>query len=334
MSLSIKCQVCKQNFKNFAVCDSCSENFCKLCSTLSVKEFNCAALTSRKLKFYCQKCDTSNLSQDLFPSQARENITNNKTNEFITKEEFVEEVSKLKDIILSTKEEITNLKDSNIDLVRLLTSEEYLKTANLRSSHVINEFKSNSNQNTAKDLGKTKSVKNISQTTTNNISVSQKKYDTNTCNNSKIPISKEKEIVKGNGYTIEGVTEKETFKKNSSSPVNLKTNCIWGSRETDFLQITKKSHKFWIFTSGYSKLTTPQQIIDYLKQFHDVNISCEKIQTRNEEIASFKVGIPNELKDQFLLRNLWPLGAYVNKYFAPRGQKETNNFRNLLNQKN
>lgn len=312
MSKSVDCTNCHKFYEKFAKCDACSLNFCRQCSQLTLKEFNCAILNTRRLKYFCTLCDNNNnsskLSEDLFPTQ---NSIDDNSLKFVPIKYFEEEMNKITEVIFKTKEEMTHLRESNIDLVKFLTSEEYL-----------NRAKFNNNNNHYNQSSKTvQIIQNLDKVNKNN----EKSTLTNVIN----PCQS---TSKNDNLYQEINRNYEISNKNVQSN---QPKCVWGSRDTSLLQVKKKIRKFWIFTSGYSNNTNAVQIISYLKQFHDVDISCEKVVTKNNEINSFKVGVPFEYKENFLSKEIWPRGAYVNKYFFPKKIKVgLNNFDNNLNLKN
>lgn len=341
MTEVVKCSKCISNFKKFAICDSCLNTYCKNCSELTLREFNIAALEARKLKFICQSCNVLSpqvkSQSDIFPetldlvkSQSdifsetldiSENL-NNQNEHHISLDVFQRELSKLTEIILSTKQEVSDLKDSNIDLIKLITSEEYLKLC--ANQHLKQDSLKNTNY-----FPRTAQIRNEINGFMEYINLSSK--TTNTISNFNSGNHLKDQNDKNSNQFFDNIcrsqSDKNSTSKKLSGPKHWEEGRkyikgSWGSKETNLI----KSSKFWIFTSGYDTSTTTKEITDYLNQFQKTEIICEKINTRNKNTSSFKIGVPYQYKDNFMSSDIWPVGIYVNKYFAPRNciSKENN----------
>lgn len=94
--------------------------------------------------------------------------------------------------------------------------------------------------------------------------------------------------------------------------------------------------KAWIFLTQIHKDITEKQVEDYLSNI--CSVKCEKLELKSSErMASFRLCVPYEVKDQIMDGKLWPRGALVNRYYFPRTNNKMSfdkkegleNFRNL-----
>lgn len=75
--------------------------------------------------------------------------------------------------------------------------------------------------------------------------------------------------------------------------------------------------KAWVFLTQIHKDITEKQVEDYLSKICDAK--CEKLELKSSErMASFRLCVPYEVKDQVMDGKLWPKGALVNRYYFPR----------------
>lgn len=338
MDMSKVCHICEEITTKLALCNSCKNYFCKKCSILSVKEFNFASSNLCKLKFTCSECEKKEenfISQDIFPSQESIssriylNTSCNGDPRYILQSEFKEEIGNLLKIIKILKEEITNLKDSNIDLVRFLSSDEYIRIATNNGEKYTSKYyipvksKSNNyilsqNSNIVPNVLPSKDLINDK--------ISNHYIKPNCLPNQPTHLEKVEPI--NTNTTTKHTNNIEKLDKNIIYNNKIKNKSIWGSRKTSLIS---SANKFWLFTSGYDKSTSEVDVVNYLKSYKPLNYECKKILTKNPNTSSFKVGIPYQYMDEFLQENVWPLGIYVNKFYPPRRQQTTENMENKKN---
>lgn len=102
---------------------------------------------------------------------------------------------------------------------------------------------------------------------------------------------------------------------NRDFPRNTRPNPIKGSNNcTGDLEIAQKVH--WVFLSGFSRTMETENIINFLKKHNlQKDCVCEKMKTKkHKQISSFKLGVPNDLKDKVMDPDLWPVGTTINHF--------------------
>ena len=82
----------------------------------------------------------------------------------------------------------------------------------------------------------------------------------------------------------------------------------------------------WIFVTRLHKDTMEQQVTSHLSKVCK-DVKCTKlINLKNcNEVASFKICVPFDKKDEVLDGKIWPAGTLVNRYFFPRKNQVYNN---------
>ena len=61
-----------------------------------------------------------------------------------------------------------------------------------------------------------------------------------------------------------------------------------------------------------------KDVIEYLKEYKDVNYDVEKLKTKYDGYSSFKIGIPISCTDDIYSSDFWPCGIFVSKFKFPR----------------
>lgn len=110
-------------------CDRCGLVYCLKCSKLTSTELRAVVLKSRIMKFFCEKCDDSQHTGVLdnleTPDGADEFDMENAGNSFLALNALIQPFF---DKISNLEIEIKNLKESNIELIRMLTKKPELIT--------------------------------------------------------------------------------------------------------------------------------------------------------------------------------------------------------------
>lgn len=97
--------------------------------------------------------------------------------------------------------------------------------------------------------------------------------------------------------------------QNDSRPPHIK-----GSNQVmTKLQVAQRLQ--WIFVSGLAPKMESNDILDFLKvnKIGD-GCTCEKMQTKNKQVSSFKLGVPYGIKEKVMDAELWPYGVRVNHF--------------------
>jgi len=81
-----------------------------------------------------------------------------------------------------------------------------------------------------------------------------------------------------------------------------------------------------IYVGRLAPDTQPVDIIDYVSQHVGIRVPCHQLETRRSGYASFRISIDRCHLDRILQSELWPRGAVIDLYKAPRqGNHSANN---------
>lgn len=146
-------------------CDYCKSQFCQRCSELSPTEIRSMQLTTKRvLKYACNECDAiiktrfERLFQQ-FTEKQSEIQEQFETHLKTLQEDMVENINNL-------KTEVDNLKQSNIDLIKLLTDDKFkngnplFKDSSATGSPSFQPFTDNDSNVTSKSISVTISSQN------------------------------------------------------------------------------------------------------------------------------------------------------------------------------
>lgn len=217
------------------------------------------------------------------------------------------EVSVLKEEISALKTEVQILKQSNIELIGLLTNDQMNDSGTLRKNFQNTIPQSTSNVRTTHAIKKpstfAEKVKPSKNDTTQNKNVS----DSNL----------EKINIIGSAPENWQPVERKTRKKKIS-------NTTYGSAEDSSIKgATLFSH---FHVTGLEPNITEEDVVNYLKEKSIVDVKCEKmVAKRPEEYSSFKLSVPVIYKEQITSSNTWPLYVRLNPFLqrlAKRSEKK------------
>lgn len=243
------------------------------------------------------------------------------------KEIIKNEVKVLSEEITCLREEVRYLKESNIQLVHLLTN------INLNEGKLRN----NQNENKKKDikvlqfLNNTEYKNNSERSQSNSVNINRSNLENNLKSNieteemtNSAPVQKKYQDKTKTNFSLNN-NDLERMHTNKRKPVS-NFNKIKGFTGTSTgntgLKVATK--RFQVFISRLHPSTSMTDLQTYLNQnFPDSK--CEELHSRfPEHYKSFKISIEENHKDQIMDPNFWPSGVYINKFFRKTGQFTNN----------
>ena len=207
-----------------------------------------------------------------------------------------EEMQSLTSFVKELKEEVSNLRESNIQLIHLLTE-------------------NNTNPHVQKCL-QIKSATNKKNYTSEISNPEITKIDTVKSNNSyptKTAADKDNNL-KTNNNKNESDTQKNLSRYNKKK----RTNVIVGNAKQDrsegkLIGVEKKAYLHICKFKNNDAST--EDLIEYLKNDIDVEkVECEKFKTYYGGYTYFKLGIPPQLLDTLYKSDYWPEGVEISKH--------------------
>lgn len=109
----------------------------------------------------------------------------------------------------------------------------------------------------------------------------------------------------------------ELQKKRGWSSKKLRPPPIQGKKDgNSSLKVAPKLENgySWLFASGLSADSVVKDVEDYLLNNGVSTFICEKLQTKKKCVSSFKVGVPKVSEQSVMSPDFWPIGVYVNKF--------------------
>lgn len=210
------------------------------------------------------------------------------------------ETGKLLKIVEDLKQEVVILRESNIELVNLLTNSNSNINNALKSKQLLEHY-SNKNQEINKPQKNFRELKNKSD---------KDSEKTQPIDNNKINESK----------TINPIRKDNARSNFNKKKVEILTGTLLSDGNSKLRGVEKKA---WLHISKfkYDNLES-SDILDYIKK--DINTSnciCEKFKTFIGNHIYFKLGIPYESLDKVYNSNYWPQGVEIKKFlFRPKNE--------------
>lgn len=225
-------------------------------------------------------------------------------------------ISELNEKVTKLQEEVTNLRESNVELIHLLTNGESFDKQNNKNvtnnKAPVNSWAAVNSKEHSDKITSNKKVKNDK----NNIDLQKQ-------NNTHIEKSEDKNVTKSwiklkdNGPE----NEKSTSNKNSlnyQKKVNppKKQNAVFGTGNKSKSNLTAVSRISWLYVGR----VTPGTGLQGMKQHIDVTFpqnSCviELLpKWKNSKTEAFKIGFDYDLLDEAYNADNWPKNALIKKY--------------------
>lgn len=217
-----------------------------------------------------------------------------------------EEVLALLDEINGLRQEIKILKESNIDMVKLLSNKPCTC--------------SNTNNNKNKELEKMSdssiSIENLNTSISDN---SDSSLETIIPQVTPQDIHAEKKLSSGSEKTIN--KKNKNVNKNKShmyerdnKHTGVKKKIIGENNEPVSIGFTAANPVFWLYVGKCKSDTTEEDVKKYLQdKIPNRNVSVKKLKSLGSN-AAFCVGIEGEREEEFYNPQLWPRGILVRRY--------------------
>lgn len=348
-----KCKAVETKDDLLATCDKCNCKLCQSCAKLSTTEYRAATLKSaRTLIYLCSNCrKTISLTQEnkilneiqtdikkicnklneiLNLNSQQRNATNTDINQII--EPLQNEMKVLRDQlqydIKNTKQEVTNIKDSNIDMIKLLTTGKTQRT--------YSEATQNSSLLTLKKTSPLLEKQRIPAT-----KVKLNSYQQSTKNDYLHPLSNSinnDEGVNGNKHTEDSDqqnSDSQNFmlvKRKPRKPKEIGTNAgVTYTKEEGFeargsnRKSSKDNKKIWLFISRAKEHVTEEIVKKYIQEksmseVPDISVKLLKTHYKKKDNNCFLVGVDPCLKEMIYEHSFWPKGIAFERFNFRRGQ--------------
>lgn len=218
----------------------------------------------------------------------------------------------LQEEISALRNEIKVIKESNIELIKLLTSQNANQNIfnKKEKENIVSSLKCDSKVTYA---DKASSNKNPSKNTI--------VKETENINN--VFFSRDKNKDKNNNKDISKQATDITNPTNDKNKDRRKTNVIYGTADSSctIKAVTRYKH-FHVFRLD-PELST-DALADYLRGMKISGSRVEKLQSKHpDEYSSFKLSVPANHAEDVLNPNLWPKDTCINRFFFRKTDKNT-----------
>ncbi|KAG5873960.1 hypothetical protein JTB14_030662 [Gonioctena quinquepunctata] len=115
---------------------------------------------------------------------------------------------------------------------------------------------------------------------------------------------------------IKRKTKKRTYINKNLQEIQLRPAPLRGTVESGNILLKVAKRASTIFITGLDPATKPEVVIEHLKQNNlGENSTCEKMRTKKDRmVSSFKLTVPQQLKNQIMAPELWPNGTMINHF--------------------
>lgn len=298
-------------------CDRCTSVFCQDCASLTTTEMRSVALKKRIVIFLCTECRASYekfttskvLDASLNTQFAVEikDIVHKVVSELlpsILQQVLGDRISANDSKINEVKVAVENLRDTNVDLIKLFDQGQPPKV------HAP------PNQSSYRRVNKQLSLE---------VGGSSKRLEANRISNMqpKTPISPPDPLNLGPPAVPVSV-EKPTAKKKKESVSVIGTRKDFRADHSAFSSVERRQ---WLYIGRASPETTEDDILNYAKKTLEVeDVRCHLL-TANEDSSSFKLGVRESVLRNLLNPALWPQGIAVREFLPRSRNKTSGNFR-------
>lgn len=355
-----QCKNINLDTKQIYICDRCSNGHCKGCSKITPTEIKCLDLKKeRRLRYYCPDCYDSiieienvlKLNKQLFDENSilKNSINHptvdpdissklqifestlkdmqvtyiqaiNETNKSLTiqQDKYHAEIQRL-------RSEIKTIRDSNIDMVRLLTQSKKESTdiSQTPSNNMTNKnfnltYSNNSNKvSTPEVISYRTAITNNSTISNNDIQNSAKKINSSTSQLASV-INRS---TKGQSSNDDG------FREVRGRRSQLKVGNGEGDKTFHGRKgITNK--KIWLFISRVPDSISDKNIKDYIEtRTSTTDTYIKKLPTINagQDNQSFMVGVDPKIQDEVYDSSFWPKKVIYGRFDFKMGRRFLDN---------
>lgn len=291
--MSNSCGACHDNFivnTKMIKCNFCKSEYHPQCTRIKDSLYK-AVIESKNICFFCDGC-VEEVKMKLLPGTDNnpEHEEDPPTPKHEMKEHTKTIIATIQETFIDLKTEITTLKESNIDLVRLLSSRDLHET-NEKRVHDGKNMKSNK-------LEKTSEISKIGQERT----VKKATFAEKTKNKTSL-------------REINSVVDCEQIEEEPSTvATNAKkkrNNFVKGTGTPNNLLKPAPKGRNWIWIGGLQSDTTAENIQSYAeKQWPNKDILCFDLKSKTPK-KSFKFGSSDLSLEELLQPGAWPDGVRV-----------------------
>lgn len=101
-----------------------------------------------------------------------------------------------------------------------------------------------------------------------------------------------------------------------------RTSVIKGTNEKQ-LPISAAEHRKWIYVGNLRADCSEEMVKSHLTTNNVVVLSCDKLPSKQDHIASFKVSVPADSENLLLNAELWPAGVTIKPFMFPGTRRRT-----------
>lgn len=303
------CPICKDNFivnNKFIKCELCSSQSHVQC--LRIKDPVVKTLSeSRNLRFYCDTCILVVDSKLSGPSQKVDNQALIADLENLISRATESMLQKMATEISELRTEVRVLKESNIDLVRLLTSDEKHKTLEEEDVVLVEHI-----ERDMPPLEPKKKVPEVNSLSKNRVKTTSGKLDKGSDQKSTRPAEKSNANSKIKHLT--GTNHNKNPEHHNKRSVLTKKGT---SQPSSLIQPAPKGRN-WIWVGGLNVTTTAENIIAYANEiWPEKDILCFDLKSKRAK-KSFKLGSRDLDLAVLLAAEHWPEGTLIRPFRMER----------------
>lgn len=365
MSNCISCGRGDSSGQSMVSCDKCNRIFCQDCSLLTATEMRSAILKKRNMIFLCTPC--RGLYDEYLQADSLRGVIAEVVSEVlpdIVKNVFTEQISRIDSRIGGVEASVQNLRDSNIELVRLLTSKVRIsgdvssssaiggesttlgayhcppvgRDGHLRVDHSLGEDgkarvplrMAPGTEGSSTSDGVRRHVDTLPSKPVTHVGALGENKRKNAVRQQRIPSMGDNDYISGRSSAdcIPEDTEgyKEVRYKKRKSRINFGTcEGVQGFSGVE--------RRIWIYVGRVQPEVASEAIVDFLeKKCPGRKFTCERLKSRSPN-GSFRVGADYDLRDKLLEGSFWPTGVVYRRYWLyasnDGSQRTVRGFRSL-----
>lgn len=322
MPRCVKCDGSEADNDAIVSCDKCRRNYCQGCSTLTSTEVRAINLKSRTVKYFCLDCCPNQDSADL-GSNINTSRSASENPSYVG--EIISFLKPLYDKISALETEVKVLKDSNLDLIRLLTEKpELIRGHKTKSQDTadVNTCSIDQDINYANKLKGAIHYNASGRSKTEN-SFKGAEQSSSSKNTKLTGSSSQHALVETNE---EFTLVKSRRNRYPRKVVNIGTAEVTPENNA-FAGRNVSGKKAWLFISRVRDTATEETVKSYIMGKTGTNedeVSVKQVDTtyKRKDSKCFQVGIKFDLKDRLYEDGFWPGGVAFRRFRFNFGENE------------
>lgn len=231
--------------------------------------------------------------------------------------------SSLQSEITALRNELKVIKESNIDLIKLLSTQNTNKNIFSKTKdEEVKHINSNSKVTFADKLSSSKkSTKNISSKEPDKMQVLSSMDKNIQPNSEKLNISNNKKVDDGTqvlssvNNNVQSESDKTVTLNISNNKINKRKTVVYGTADTNCtIKAVSRYKHFHVFRLD-PELST-DVLADYIRTKNVPGARVEKLKSKYpDEYSSFRVSVPDSHANDILDPSFWPKNTCVNRFF-------------------